>query len=142
MTIALNIGSRLPAYCTSMGRVLLSNLPEQDLDHVLESMELKQLTARTVTSEPLLRKILADVRAGGWALVDQELEEGVRSMAAPIRSGGNVIAAMNISAHAGRTSLERIRSFLPELLRTAERISGELGFAASAVPGGRGTAGT
>lgn len=142
MTIALNIGSRLPAYCTSMGRVLLAYLPEQDLNKVLETIELKRLTRRTITSERLLRKTLTDVRARGWALVDQELEDGVRSIAAPIRSSGEVIAAINVSAHAGRTSLERTRSFLPELSRTADRISAELGFAASTVPGGRGTAGT
>lgn len=142
MTIALNIGSRLPAYCTSMGRVLLAHLPEHELDQVLENTDLKRLTGRTITSELLLRKTLGEVRSKGWALVDQELEEGVRSIAAPIRSGGQVVAAINVSAHAGRTSLERTRSFLPELLQTAERISTELGFAASTVPGGRGTAGT
>jgi IclR family pca regulon transcriptional regulator len=141
MTIALNIGSRLPAYCTSMGRVLMAHLPEEDVEQMLQTIDFKQLTSRTITSERLLRKTLNDVRSRGWALVDQELEEGVRSIAAPIRGGGEVIAAINVSAHAGRTSLEKTRSFLPELLRTAGRISDELGFTATTVPGGRGSAG-
>jgi IclR family pca regulon transcriptional regulator len=133
MTIALNIGSRLPAYCTSMGRVLLAHLPASDLDQYLDSVALRQLTKRTITDRSRLLNALTETRSRGWALVDQELEDGVRSVAAPIRSHEEVVAALNVSAHAGRTSLEKTRSFVPELLRTADRISGELGYTASAM---------
>lgn len=131
MTIALNIGSRLPAYCTSMGRVLLANLPAPDLNHFFKSVDIRPFTKRTIMEEGRLRDILTEVRSKGWALVDQELEDGVRSIAAPIRSHGQVVAALNVSAHAGRTSLETTRSFLEELLLTADRISKELGYTSS-----------
>jgi IclR family pca regulon transcriptional regulator len=131
MTIALNIGSRLPAYCTSMGRVLLANLPAPDLNHFFKSVDIRLFTKRTIMEESRLRDVLTEVRSKGWALVDQELEDGVRSIAAPIRSHGQVVAALNVSAHAGRTSLETTRSFLKELLLTADRISKELGYTSS-----------
>jgi len=103
MTIALTVGTRLPPYPTSMGRVLLAALPEAELDAHLSRARLRKLTEHTVDDPGQLRAILADVRAKGWAAVDQELEAGVRSIAVPIRdSSGRVVAAINASAHAAR----------------------------------------
>jgi IclR family pca regulon transcriptional regulator len=128
MRVSINLGTRFPAYATSMGRVMLAGLPEADLDAYLARVELRRLSPRTVTDEDALRAELARVREQGWALVDQELEEGLRSIAAPIRDrGGQVVAAVNVSAHASRTSKEALRrSLLPPLLRTAEQIEAEL----------------
>jgi IclR family pca regulon transcriptional regulator len=124
MTIGLSIGSRLPAYCTSMGRVLLGALSEEALDRALAGTKLVALTRHTVTDAKQLRKaILADAKRG-WSLVDQELEEGLRSISVPLRdSAGHVIAAMNISGQAARcTVADMQKNFLPELLDAAARI--------------------
>lgn len=124
MTVAISVGTRFPAYATSMGRVLLSGLAPEELDAVLERSELRALTSRTVRAEPTLRRELDRVRRQGWALVDQELEDGLRALAAPIRSSqGQTVAAINISTHASRRTLEAIRrDLLPPLLETAARI--------------------
>jgi IclR family pca regulon transcriptional regulator len=108
--------------------VLLAGLPEAQLDAYLAGLRLEPLTGRTVTTAATLRVELAKVRAQGYALVDQELEEGLRSVAAPIRDrSGFVVAALNISAHASRTSLDAMRrTFVPPLLAAAARISADL----------------
>ena len=128
MTIALTVGTRLPPYPTSMGRVLLAWLPETELDAILGRTELRKLTERTVTDPAQLREILAKVRAQGWAAVDQELEAGVRSIAVPIRdSSGRVVAAINASAHAARVPMRTLeKEFLPRLLDAAQQIDAEL----------------
>jgi len=128
MTIALTVGTRLPPYPTSMGRVLLAALPEADLDAHLSRARLRKLTEHTVDDPGQLRAILADVRAKGWAAVDQELEAGVRSIAVPIRdSSGRVVAAINASAHAARVPMRTLeKQFLPRLLDAAEQIDTEL----------------
>jgi IclR family pca regulon transcriptional regulator len=124
MTIALGIGTRLPAHCTSMGRVLLAALPEAELEAFLARTPLEAYTPRTVTAPERLRRTLATVRQQGWALVDQELEIGLRSIAAPLRVDGRTIAAVNVSAAAPRVPLEQLRGeFLPELLQTVEMIA-------------------
>lgn len=124
MTISLAVGSRLPAYPTSMGRVLLAGLSDAELDRYLAATPLVALTARTVTDPGRLRAIVEEVRRQGHALVDQELEDGVRSVAAPITDQkGQVVAALNVSCHASRTAISRIRSdILPKVRETAERI--------------------
>ena len=126
MTVSINVGTRFPAYATSMGRVLLAEHP--DLDGYLARVELRALSPRTVTSADALRPELAKVRRQGWALVDQELEEGLRSVAAPIRDrSGTVVAAMNLSAHASRMTIEAARrTLVPPLLATAARIEADL----------------
>jgi IclR family transcriptional regulator, pca regulon regulatory protein len=136
MTVSINVGTRFPAYATSMGRVLLSRLPEEELEAYLERVELVPLSPRTLTSAEMLRVELAKVRSQGWALVDQELEEGLRSIAAPIRDrGGRTIAAVNLSAHASRMSIEEgRRRLVPALLATAARIEADLRIAQSARP--------
>lgn len=127
MTVVISVGTRFPAYATSMGRVLLAGLPEPELDAYLTSVPLTPLTSRTVSSVAALRGELARVRGQGYALVNQELEDGLRAIAAPIRDRtGKVIAALNISAHASRTSLETMRrDLLPPLLKTAARIEAD-----------------
>lgn len=125
MTIALALGSRLPAYPTSMGRVLLAGLSDAEFDRYMDRATFERLTPHTITSPKRIRSIIRSVRADGYALVDQELEEGVRSIAAPIHSGrGEVVAAMNVSCHASRVSVERMHEELkPRLLETASAIS-------------------
>jgi IclR family pca regulon transcriptional regulator len=128
MTIALGIGTRLPAHATSMGRVLLADLPQEELDAFLDSTPLARCTDRTVTDPDELRRVIAKVRQQGWALVDQELEIGLRSVAAPIKGAdGRTTAALNASAAAARVSIEQLRErFLPALLDTAHQISASL----------------
>ncbi|RCW45752.1 IclR family transcriptional regulator [Halopolyspora algeriensis] len=129
LSITLTTGSRLPAYATSMGRVLLAGLPDTELDSFLENAELDPLTPRTTTDPDQLRTIIAEVRQQGWALVDQELEEGVRSFSAPIRDfTGRVLASLSMSCATVQVSLETIREeHLPALIKTARDISERLG---------------
>jgi IclR family transcriptional regulator, pca regulon regulatory protein len=136
MRVTISIGTRFPAYATSMGRVLLAGLTDNELDAYLARVTMSQITPRTITDPVALRAELARVREQGWALVDQELEEGLRSLAAPIYDrSGRVAAAANIATHAVRTSAEEAkRTLLPVLLRTVEQISADLR-AAGARPG-------
>lgn len=134
MTVAISVGTRFPAYATSMGRVLLAGLADGQLDEFLETAELRALTAATVTDRERLRKVLDRVRRQGWALVDQELEDGLRSVAVPIRnSAAEVVAAMNLSTQANRRTPAAIRrDLLPPLQEAAAAIEGDL--AAGRVP--------
>jgi IclR family transcriptional regulator, pca regulon regulatory protein len=101
MTVSITIGTRFPAYATSMGRVLLAALTPAELDQRL--VEPRRFTERTVPDAAALRDVLGDVRASGYCMVDQELEEGLRSIAVPIRDNtGRVIAAANVSTHTSR----------------------------------------
>jgi IclR family pca regulon transcriptional regulator len=128
MTVAIAVGTRFPAYATSMGRVLLADKPADWLDDYLGRASLHGFTGHTITSPAELRQELRKIKAHGWALVDQELEEGVRSIAAPVRdTDGRAIAAVNISTHAGRRTLDGIvADLLRPLLTTAERIERDL----------------
>jgi len=128
MRVSINVGTRFPAYATSMGRILLAALPAADLDAYLARADLRALTARTITDAGELRAELDRIRTQGWALVDQELEEGLRSVAAPVRGrDGDVVAAVNVSAHASRASREAVhKTLLPPLLATAARIESDL----------------
>jgi IclR family pca regulon transcriptional regulator len=128
MTVAINVGTRFPAYATSMGRVLVAYLPGDLLEAYLARVRLDRLTDRTVGSVAELRAELSRVRKQGYAIVDQELEEGLRSMAAPVRDrSGAVTAAVNVSVHASRTSVAVLRAeLLPPLLTAAERITADL----------------
>ncbi|HWV86999.1 MAG TPA: IclR family transcriptional regulator C-terminal domain-containing protein [Capillimicrobium sp.] len=109
MTVSINVGTRLPAHRTSMGRVLLA-------------------AQGAAPDDPVLREKLERVRRDGYALVDQELEEGLRSIAVPIHDrGGTVVAAMNLSTHAGRRTIDAMRrELLPPLRETAARIEADL----------------
>lgn len=130
MSITLSIGSRLPAYATSMGRVLLAGLSEGELEDVLARVPPEPLTERTITERGALHEELARVRAQGYAVVDGEREEGVRSAAAPVRGrGGGVLAAVNVSANAARVSLQELREgFVPRVRDTAEAITTDIGY--------------
>jgi len=128
MTIGLSVGTRLPAYCTSMGRVLLSGLDAGQLDAYLEHADLQERTGHTITDAGELRDVLDKVRSQGWCLLDQELEDGVRSIAVPIRDGsGRTVAAINVSAHATRVTLSTLKErFLPALRACGEQIHKDL----------------
>jgi IclR family transcriptional regulator, pca regulon regulatory protein len=127
MTISLGVGTRLPAHCTGMGRVLLASLPDAELAAFLADADLEPFTERTITDRARLRAAIETVRDEGWALVDQELEIGLRSIAAPLRAQGRTIAALNVAVAAARVPLEELReAMLPELLRTAQLISAAL----------------
>lgn len=128
MTIALGIGTRLPAHCTSMGRVLLAALPAAERDAVLARTVLEARTPRTLTDADALRTELATVAAAGWCIVDQELELGVRSASVPLTDGsGRVVAALNLGTNASRVPYARLREdLLPELRAAGRRISDQL----------------
>ena len=125
MSISLGIGSRLPAYCTSLGRVLLAGLPDNEVLSRLQASDRKALTRHTLTdARELLAKVQA-TRKQGWSLVNQELEEGLVSLAAPVTNReGRTVAALNISGQANRTSAKIMQdSMLPALLTAAKTIS-------------------
>ena len=128
MSITLAVGTRLPAFATSMGRVLLAGLPDDELAERLERIEIVRLTPHTVKGIDELRTILETVRRQGYAATDQELEEGLRSLAVPLRSSsGTVTAALNLSVHASRASIASLRrDFLPLALRAAAAIEEDL----------------
>lgn len=128
MSVRITIGTRFPAAATSMGRVLLASLPPDALDALLEASPLTAHTDRTITDAAALREELVRVREQGWALVDGELEPGLRSIAAPVRGRtGEVIAAVNISTSATRDSLERLRTtYRSLLLETARAVDADL----------------
>jgi IclR family pca regulon transcriptional regulator len=128
MSITLAVGTRLPASVTSMGRVLLAGLPEDELEERLARIELAPLTSRTVTDMGALRTILATVRRQGYAATDQELEEGLRSLAVPLHTASGVVAAaLNVSVHASRATMTALRrEFLPLAQRAAAAIEEDL----------------
>jgi IclR family pca regulon transcriptional regulator len=125
MSIDLGVGSRLPAFCTSMGRILLAHLPQEELEAHLAQVKFTRFTERTVTSMEKLRQVLRMVRNNGYAIVDQELELGLRSMAVPIQSpSGRLAAALNVGTHAQRVSVHELQNkFLPHLRAAAQELS-------------------
>ncbi|HKC29038.1 MAG TPA: IclR family transcriptional regulator C-terminal domain-containing protein [Jatrophihabitans sp.] len=126
MTISVTIGARRPAYATAMGRVLLAHLPGDELDEYLSSHELTPLLPRTITDVAKFRTELDRVRADGYALVNQELEEGLVAVAVPVRDRkGQVRAAINLSTHVGRKSVKDMRALVPAVKAAAADI--ELG---------------
>jgi len=128
MTVAINVGTRFPAYATSMGRVLLAGLDDDALDKHLSGLVLERFTSHTVASVDELRERVLDARRQGYALVDQELEHGLRSLAVPVRNrNGAVVAAVNVSSHISRVTREKARrELLPPLLRAAADIETDL----------------
>ena len=125
MSVALNTGSRLPAYCTSLGRVMLAHLPPAELEQYLARTKLRAMTENTVVNQKRLREILADVRRDGYAINDEELELGLRSIAVPVRgASGQVLAALNVGAQAARVSVKQLeKEFLPVLVRGAQELA-------------------
>ncbi len=125
MSVDLHVGSRLPAFCTSMGRVLLAYLPQDQLEQYLMRATFTQYTPRTMTSADKLRLALRNVRRNGYALCDQEFELGLRSLAVPVQApNGRVIATVNISGHAPRMPmLEMQTRYLSHLRAAATELS-------------------
>ena len=127
MTIDLGVGSRLPAYCTSMGRVLLAALPQAALERYLAETDRKVLTGKTICDRDQLLPLIERVRAQGYALVDEELELGLRSIAVPVVSQtGRVVAAMNSGVHAARVSCIELAERILPALRDHARILGQM----------------
>ncbi len=124
MSVDLHIGSRLPAYCTSMGRILLAWLPPDQLEQYLSRVVLTPHTTRTVNSVEKLRVLLRSTRRNGFALCDQEYEVGLRSLAVPVYApSGRAVATLNLSGNAPRLSvLEMQTRFLPPLRAAANEL--------------------
>lgn len=125
VSINLNVGTRLPAYCTSMGRVLLAGLDDAEVKQRLKASDRRANTRHTVTDVAELLARVQQVRRQGWALVNQELEEGLISIAAPVHNrAGAVIAALNVSGQANRTSATVMKEqLLPRLRAAADEVS-------------------
>ncbi|HEY8997216.1 MAG TPA: IclR family transcriptional regulator C-terminal domain-containing protein [Edaphobacter sp.] len=125
MAVDLHIGSRLPAYCTSMGRILLAYLPQDQLESYLARVVLTPHTTRTVTSIERLRLMLRTIRRNGYAICDQEYEVGLRSLAVPVFApNGRAVATLNLSGNAPRIStLEMQTRFLPHLRSAANELA-------------------
>ncbi|MFC9973263.1 IclR family transcriptional regulator C-terminal domain-containing protein [Spirillospora sp. NPDC127200] len=136
MSVAISVGTRFPAYATSMGRVLLAGLDDDAARDLLERSDRRPFTAATRTGVADLAREVARVRADGHALVDQELEEGLRSLAVPVRDrGGRVVAAANLAAHAGPEPPERTRErLLPALAAAARAIETDLAVVTEHLP--------
>jgi IclR family pca regulon transcriptional regulator len=113
-----------------MGRVLLGGLPEDELEHYLGRVTLKAHTPKSITSKPKLRAEIRRVRAQGYAIVDEELELGLRSLAVPVATHtGRIVAAMNTGVHASRVSKQDLlKRLLPELNRGASQLGQTLGY--------------
>jgi IclR family transcriptional regulator, pca regulon regulatory protein len=127
IALRVDIGTRFPAPPTSLGKVLLAGLPAGELDAALAEPSRAGVVPRWRPDRAELDAVLRDVRAQGWALTDEQLAPGVRSVAAPLRDGsGRVIAAMNVTVHAAETSVERLtREYLPLLLQAAGEVSAD-----------------
>lgn len=129
LTVAFTVGSRFPAHVTSAGRILIGNLPAEERSRLLDRIEpIRRLTPRTIVERGRLEEALDQAGVQGWAIVDQELEEGIRSMAVPLHDGeGRVIATISVWSYSSRVSLKRFRNeILPHLRETASHISDAL----------------
>jgi IclR family pca regulon transcriptional regulator len=126
----LHAGSRLPAYATAMGKLLLANLPEPEQRELISQMELTERGPNTITSKKALRDELDEIHAAGFAVNDQELSSGLYAIAAPVRNEArDVAAAVNVAAHASMISLEELVDALgPHLVSAADLISARLGY--------------
>lgn len=128
ISVDLSVGGRLPAYCTSMGRILLAALDDASLRDYLDHADLQAKTSRTLHTPQALLECLQEVRRQGWCIVDQELEQGLRSIAVPVYdASGQVVAALNVSTHAGRVNRNELEQrFLPGLLGASRDLSAQL----------------
>jgi IclR family pca regulon transcriptional regulator len=128
INVSAQIGLRLPAASSSLGRVLLAAWDDKELDRFLGRVTLAKLTGMTVVNKSELRKAIVKVRSDGFSLVDQEVEVGFRSISVPLqRLDGKVIAALNIGVHSERVSLDAMHNvFLPKLRQTAEALQRQM----------------
>jgi IclR family transcriptional regulator, pca regulon regulatory protein len=127
IALRVDIGTRFPAPSTSLGKVLLAGLSDAELDEVLAQPSRSGVVARHAPDRAELDELLREVRAKGWALTDEALAPGIRSVAAPLRDGaGRVFAAMNVTVHAAETSMATLTGdYLPLLLQTAGEVSAD-----------------
>lgn len=127
ITLAVHIGTRFPAVPTSLGKVLLAGLEPDELEKALAEPSRAPVEPRWRPERPEIDQALREVRAQGWALTDEQLANGIRSIAAPVRDGsGRTVAAVNVTVHAAETPVETLRDdYLPMLLDTAGRISAD-----------------
>ena len=128
VSMDLSIGSRLPAYCTSMGQILLAALDDAALEEYLEHADLQPRTSRTLRTPEALRETIAQIRERGWVISDQELELGLRSLAVPLRDpAGQVHAALNVGTPVSRVTRGELEArFLPVLLEASRELSKRL----------------
>ncbi|AHF69277.1 pca regulon transcriptional regulator PcaR [Pseudomonas cichorii] len=128
ISVDLSVGGRLPAYCTSMGRILLAALDDVSLREYLDHVDLQPKTSRTIRTTEALLECLQLVRQQGWCIVDQELEQGLRSIAVPVYdASGQVLAALNVSTSAGRVARSELEQrFLPIMLDASRDLSTQL----------------
>ena len=118
MAITLSVGTRLPAAHTSMGRVLLSQLTESELNAYLERISLKRYTDKTINDKEELKRCIVEVRQQGYSIVDQELDSGLRSVAVPVFDiHDKLIGAINISTNAARVDMEMLLNIYKPLLQ-------------------------
>jgi IclR family transcriptional regulator, pca regulon regulatory protein len=127
VALAVTIGTRFPAMQTSLGKVLLAAMPLAQAEQVLAEPSRSGITPRFLPTAEQRAATLLQIRARGWALTDEELAAGIRSVAAPLRNGdGQVIASLNVNAHAAETPVEVLTGqYLPLLLQTASAISAD-----------------
>ena len=128
MSMNVDVGTRIPAFASSMGRVLLAALDDSDLEAALARAQLRPITPHTVSSIDTLRSFVRTVRRQGWCLMEQELEPGIQCVAAPVRdASGDVVAAVTVSSHTSRVPAEELRGrILPALLLAAGDIDEDL----------------
>lgn len=133
ITLAVSIGTRFPAVATSLGKVLLADLPPEQVERLLAEPSRSGVDPRWKPGADERDAVLRDVRARGWALTDEQLAPGIRSVAAPLRDGsGRVVAAMNVTVHAAETPVETLtEEYLPLLLQAASAISADYALFAS-----------
>jgi len=128
LSVSVRVGTRFPAWATSMGRVLLAALPAPELEDYIHSVRLQRFTERSVGSVDQLRAEVDAARTRGWSMVSQELEEGLRGVAVPVRRGNDVVAAVNVSLQTHRASPETIEeTVLPLLQEAARQIGNDYG---------------
>src|SRR5213082_1351930 len=127
ITLAVTIGTRFPALQTSLGKVLLAELPHDELERVLAEPSRSGVTPLWHPDAEECDRVLNEVRTRGWSLTDEHLARGIRSIAAPVRDGTRqVVAALNVTVHAAETSIEILtEKYLPMLLQTAAAISAD-----------------
>jgi IclR family pca regulon transcriptional regulator len=122
MTLALSVGTRIPAYLTAIGRVLLADLPDNELDEYLRTAQLHKETEKTITDRAKLRNEIFDVRSTGYSITDQEIEIGIRA-AVPVRQPNRPTIAISVATHASRESVRSIeKNYLPPLREAADEL--------------------
>ena len=125
LSVSINVGTRFPAWITSMGRVLIAGLPPAEREAYFASVTLQPYTARSIATMPELRAEIDRVARAGWAIVSEELEDGLRGVAVPVTRGTRVVAAVNVSLQAYRASPEMVEATVIPLLQQAARLIGD-----------------